>query len=134
MCPDYRIYGEHIPGGTAESTVVPAATVLRIPESVSFEQAAAAPVCFTTAWRGLMTVARLAAGEDLLVVGASGGVGTAAVQIGRLAGARVLAVICGAGKAAEAAALGAVAIDRSPPPQFSVRVPEITRAGGHVPI
>src|SRR5438093_149034 len=90
MCPDYRIYGEHIPGGMAEYTVVPAANVLRIPESVSFEQAAAAPVCFTTAWRGLMTVARLAAGEDLLIVGASGGVGTAAVQIGRLVGARAL--------------------------------------------
>ena len=134
MCPDYRIYGEHIPGGMAEYTVVPAANVLRIPESVSFEQAAAAPVCFTTAWRGLMTVARLAAGEDLLIVGASGGVGTAAVQIGRLAGARVLALVRGAGKAAKATALGAVAIDRSTSPQFSVRVREITGAGVHVAI
>src|SRR2546430_15030017 len=112
MCPDYRSYGEQIPGGMAEYTVVPAANVLRIPESVSFEQAAAAPVCFTTAWRGLMTVARLAAGEDLLIVGASGGVGTAAVQIGRLGGARGLAPGGGAGQGAEATAPGAGAAHR----------------------
>jgi len=105
MCTDYRIYGEHIPGGMAEYTVVPAANLLRVPDDVSLEHAAAAPVCFTTAWRGLMTAARLRAGEDLLVVGASGGVGTAALQIGRLAGARVLALVGGAGKAAKAAEL-----------------------------
>lgn len=134
MCPDYRIYGEHISGGMAEYTVVPATNALRVPEGISFEHAAAAPVCFTTAWRGLMTAARLRAGEDLLVVGASGGVGTAAMQIGRLAGARVLALVRGPGKAAKAAELGAIAIDRSVHPQFSARVREITGAGVHVAI
>src|SRR2546425_12870249 len=112
MCTDYRIYGEHIPGGMAEYTVVPAANLLRIPDDVSLEHAAAAPVCFTTAWRGLVTAARLRAGEDLLVVGASGGVGTAALQIGRLAGARVLALVGGAGKAAKGAGLGAGPLHR----------------------
>lgn len=134
MCAEYRIYGEHIPGGMAEYTVVPAANALRAPESISFEHAAAAPVCFTTAWRGLITAARLAAGEDLLVVGASGGVGTAAVQIGRLAGARVLALVGGQGKAAKAATLGALPIDRAVHPQFSVPVREMTGAGVHVAI
>ena len=134
MCADYRIYGEHIPGGMAEYTVVPAANLLRVPDHVSLEHAAAAPVCFTTAWRGLMTAARLRAGEDLLVVGASGGVGAAALQIGRLAGARVLALVGGAGKAAKAAKLGAVPIDRLTHPQFSAQVREITGAGAHVAI
>ncbi|OLE13998.1 MAG: hypothetical protein AUG93_00360, partial [Armatimonadetes bacterium 13_1_20CM_4_65_7] len=134
MCTDYRIYGEHIPGGMAEYTVVPAANLLRVPDDVSLEHAAAAPVCFTTAWRGLMTAARLRAGEDLLVVGASGGVGTAALQIGRLAGARVLALVGGAGKAAKAAELGAGPIDRLTHPQFSAQVREITGSGVHVAI
>src|SRR4029077_10100765 len=74
MCREYRIYGEHTPGGMAEFTVVPAKNLLKIPDGVSFERAAAAPVCCTTAWRMLITVGRLRAGEDVLVVGASGGV------------------------------------------------------------
>lgn len=76
MCADYRIYGEHVHGGMAEFTLAPARNQLKIPGDVSFEHAAAAPVCFTTAWRMLVTAGRLQAGEDLLVVGASGGVGT----------------------------------------------------------
>src|SRR5439155_24414379 len=53
MCPDYRIYGEHIPGGMAEYTVLPAANVLRIPEIVSFDKAASATVLFTIYWSRL---------------------------------------------------------------------------------
>src|SRR3989454_3030101 len=134
MCTDYRIYGEHIPGGMAEYTVVPAANLLRVPDDVSLEHAAAAPVCFTTAWGGLMTAARLRAGEDLFVVGASGGVGTAALQIGRLARARVLALVGRAGKAGEDAGPGAEADDRLTQPQFSAQVREITGSGVHVAI
>jgi NADPH:quinone reductase-like Zn-dependent oxidoreductase len=134
MCTEYRIYGEHIAGGMAEYTVVPAANLLRMPDDLPFEHAAAAPVCFATAWRGLMTAARLRAGEDLLVVGASGGVGTAALQIGKFAGARVLALVGDAAKAAKAASLGVRPIDRSTHPQFSAPVREITGAGVHVAV
>jgi len=132
MCADYRIYGEHVHGGMAEFTLVPARNLLKMPGDVSFEHAAAAPVCFTTAWRMLVTTGRLQAGEDLLVVGASGGVGTAAMAIGRLAGARVFALVNGAGKARKAEALGATAIDRAEHPRFSERVRQLTGSGVHV--
>jgi len=132
MCPEYRIFGEHRPGGMAEYTVVPAANVLPIPGGVGFETAAAAPACYTTAWRGLITVGRLRAGEDLLVVGASGGVGTAAMTIGRVAGARIFALVGNAEKAAKAQRLGAIPIIRSEVPKFSERVRELTGVGVHM--
>jgi NADPH:quinone reductase-like Zn-dependent oxidoreductase len=132
MCATYRIYGEHIAGGMAEFTVVPADNVLPLPDGISFEHAAAAPVCFTTAWRMLVTAGRVQVGEDLLVVGASGGVGTAALAIGALAGARVLALVGGPEKVKKAQTLGAIGIDRVATPQFSERVRELTRAGVHI--
>lgn len=92
LCVRYRILGEHTQGGFAEYVVVPAANLYPIPDDVPFEEAAAAPLIFLTAWRGLISRGRLRAGEDVLVTGASGGVSTAAIQIAKLAGARVFAV------------------------------------------
>ncbi len=92
LCDGFRILGEHTQGGFAECVVVPARNLYRIPDHVAFEEAAAAPLVFLTAWRGLLTRGRLKAGESVLVTGASGGVGTAAVQIAHLVGARVYAV------------------------------------------
>jgi NADPH:quinone reductase-like Zn-dependent oxidoreductase len=92
LCADYKIIGEHLNGGFAEYVVVPAANLLAIPDSMSFEDAAAAPLVYLTAWRGLMTRGRLKPGETVLVTGASGGVATAAIQIAKYAGAKVLAV------------------------------------------
>lgn len=132
MCGEYRIYGEHTPGGMAEWTIAPARNLLQIPDGVPFERAAAAPVCCTTAWRMLITVGRLRAGEDLLVVGASGGVGSAALQIGKRAGARVWALVGGPDKARKAEALGVTPIDRSRHPHFSERVRDLTAAGVHI--
>jgi NADPH:quinone reductase-like Zn-dependent oxidoreductase len=132
MCVEYRIFGEHRPGGMAEYTTVPVRNLRRLPDGVSFETAAAAPVCFTTAWRGLITAGGLRAGEDLLVVGASGGVGTAAVAIGLYAGARVLALVGDSEKAGKAAALGAVPIVRTEHVAFSRRVREIAGQGVHL--
>lgn len=132
MCLEYRIFGEHRPGGMAEYTVVPETNLLRIPDGVRFETAAAAPACYTTAWRGLITAGGLRAGEDLLVVGASGGVGTGAMQIGRLAGARVFALVGTPEKAEKAAALGAIPIARSEHPKFSERVRELAENGVHM--
>ena len=92
LCAQYRIIGEHTQGGFAEYVTVPADSLLEIPESMSFEQAAAAPLVFLTAWRGLVTRGRLRAGESVLITGASGGVASAAVQIARHTGAKVFAV------------------------------------------
>lgn len=129
MCREYHIYGEHTPGGMAEFTVAPVKNLLPMPDGVTFERAAAAPVCCGTAWRMLITVGRLRAGEDLLVVGASGGVGSAALQIGKRAGARVFALVAGPDKVRKAQALGVTPIDRTRHPQFSEAVQELTGAG-----
>jgi len=134
MCVEYHIFGEHRPGGMAELTTVPARNLLLLPDGTSFETAAAAPACYATAWRGLITAGGLRAGEDLLVVGASGGVGTAALAIGRHAGARVLALVGDAEKAEKASALGSVPIIRRDHSEFSHRVRELTRRGVHMVI
>ena len=89
LCASFAIIGEHVDGGYAELVKVPARNLMKMPDDFSFEEAAAAPLTFLTAWRMLITRARLRAGEDILILGASGGVGTAAVQIAKLAGARV---------------------------------------------
>lgn len=92
LCADFRIIGEHTQGGFAEYVVVPAANLLPIPRDFGFERAAAAPLSFLTAWRGLTTRGRIRAGERVLITGASGGVATAAVQIAHRAGAHVVAL------------------------------------------
>jgi NADPH:quinone reductase-like Zn-dependent oxidoreductase len=92
LCTSYRILGEHTQGGFAEYVVVPARNLYPVPHGYPMETAAAAPLVFLTAWRGLLSRGRLMAGESVLITGASGGVGTAAVQIAKHLGARVYAV------------------------------------------
>lgn len=96
LCIRYRILGEHTDGGFAEFVVVPVANLYPVPDALPLERAAAAPLATLTAWRALVTRGRLQAGESLLVTGASGGVATAAIQIGRYLGAHVYAVTSGA--------------------------------------
>jgi len=113
LCPRYGILGEHYRGGFAELAVVPARNLYPLPEGIAFASAAAVPLVFQTAWRALMTRAAVRPGETVLITGASGGVSTAAVQIAKRAGARVLAVTSGPENAARVAALGAdIVIDR----------------------
>src|SRR5690554_6733062 len=78
LCDRYRILGEHTQGGFAEFVVVPARNLYRIPDDVSFDPAAAVPLAFVTAWRGLVTRGRVREGDSVLITGASGGVATAA--------------------------------------------------------
>ena len=92
LCADYRILGEHTQGGFAEYVVVPARNLYAVPEGYPLEAAAAAPLVFLTAWRGLTTRAQLRREESVLITGASGGVATAAIQIAKHIGARVYAV------------------------------------------
>ncbi|OGF54249.1 MAG: alcohol dehydrogenase [Candidatus Fraserbacteria bacterium RBG_16_55_9] len=92
LCNSYHIIGEHVDGGYAEFAKVPARNLMRIPEGFSFEAAAAAPLVFQTAWRALISRAWIRPGEDVLILGAAGGVGTACVQNAKLAGARVFAI------------------------------------------
>jgi NADPH:quinone reductase-like Zn-dependent oxidoreductase len=113
LCESYRIIGEHLHGGFAEFAAVPARNVLPIPDDLAFEDAAAVPLVYQTAWRGMISRGRLRPGETVLVTGGSGGVSTAAIQIAKLAGAYVFAVTAGAEKASRLQELGAdVVIDR----------------------
>src|SRR5690606_3220645 len=73
LCAEFRIIGEHTDGGFTEYISLPASTLHRIPESLPFERAAALPVSYQTAWRAIHSRAALRPGEDVLVLGASGG-------------------------------------------------------------
>lgn len=107
LCVDFHIIGEHVPGVHAERVSVPAENLVHVPEGVEWEHAAAAPLVFGTAWRMLVTRAELRPGENVLVLGASGGVGHACVQIARNAGATVYATAGSDEKAEAARELGA---------------------------
>lgn len=114
MCDRFAILGEHRDGFLATWVAVPARNLVRLPDAVSFEEAAAASLVYVTAWHSLITRGGLRAGEDVLIVGAGGGVNSAAIQIARLAGARRIFVIGSSDeKLAQAQALGAdVVINR----------------------
>ncbi|MGW3096849.1 NADPH:quinone oxidoreductase family protein [Streptomyces sp. NPDC001102] len=100
-------------GGLAEYAVADAAALLPAPDSLDDAEAAALHIGYQTGWFGLHRRARLEAGETLLVHAAAGGVGSAAVQLGKAAGATVIGVVGGAEKAAVARELGCdVVVDR----------------------
>jgi NADPH2:quinone reductase len=104
--PGQRVLAQ-APGGFAEAVAVAPALIVPIPDRMSFAQAAAFRVNYLTALHGLQDRARLGAGETLLVTGAAGGVGLAAVQLGALMGARVIACASSEEKRAFAQAHGA---------------------------
>jgi NADPH:quinone reductase-like Zn-dependent oxidoreductase len=107
LCRRFSILGEHQSGGQAERLAVPARNVLPKPQNLSFEEAAAVPLTFMTAWHALLARARLRLGETVLVHAAGSGVGVAAVQIAKLVGARVIATAGSDAKLEKARALGA---------------------------
>jgi NADPH:quinone reductase-like Zn-dependent oxidoreductase len=107
QCVDYHIIGEHTPGVHAEAPVVPADALVPVPEGVDWATAAAAPLVFQTAWRMLVTRAEVRPGESVLVLGASGGVGHAAVQIADYLGAEVYATASSQEKRTYAREIGA---------------------------
>jgi NADPH:quinone reductase-like Zn-dependent oxidoreductase len=107
QCRRYSLFGYGFNGGCAEYVAAPEVNIFPMPPGVSFEEAAAVPLVFLTAWHMLVTRAQLQAGEDLLVLGAGSGIGSAAIQIAKLIGARVIATAGSAAKLAKARELGA---------------------------
>jgi NADPH:quinone reductase-like Zn-dependent oxidoreductase len=105
--PEYRVFGYQCQGGLAEYAVASCRDLLPISDGWSFAEWAAVPLTFMTAWNMLYQRAGLRPGDEVLVMGASSGVGVAALQIAKGGGARVLAVAGGAEKGAKAKALGA---------------------------
>jgi NADPH2:quinone reductase len=102
-----RVIGAGIVGAFAEEVVAPAAALRRIPDSIDDRTGAAFGIAYRTAYHALRSVARLRPGEELVVLGAGGGVGLASVQLGVLLGASVTAVASSPEKLAVARACGA---------------------------
>lgn len=108
FCRAYDIIGGYrIDGGYAEYVKVPEVNILPMPEGLTCEAAAAFPLTFLTAWNMLVNLARVRRGDDVLVMGAGSGVGSAAIQIAKLLGARVIAAAGTDDKLAKARGLGA---------------------------
>jgi NADPH:quinone reductase-like Zn-dependent oxidoreductase len=107
LCPAYDILGYRRDGGYAELVAAPAVNVIAKPKNLSFEEAAALPLVTLTAWHMLVTRAQLQPGEDVLIHAAGSGVGSIAIQIAKLRGARVIATAGSDEKLAKAQALGA---------------------------
>jgi NADPH:quinone reductase-like Zn-dependent oxidoreductase len=131
LCRGYQIIGGYrLDGGCAESLCVPEVNCVPIPAPLDYPGAAAIPVTFLTAWNMLVRLARLRPGDTVLVMGASGGVGTAAIQIAKLGRARVIAVAGTEDKLSRAAALGADAGILSGRPDLAQEIRRLTDKRG----
>ena len=126
-CARFGVIGEHSDGTACELLHVDARNVFRKPKGLSWEETAAFPLTFLTAWRMLTTRARLQPGEKVLVVGASAGVAVAAIKIASHLGARVFATSRSEAKRKRALEIGAEAVFDSS--EFSKPVREATDGG-----
>lgn len=130
LCRQYDVLGRRRNGGYAEYVAVPARNCLPYPERLTWEQAAASPLVFLTAWHMLAGRARVRPGEDVLVIGAGSGVGSAAIQVAKLLGARVIATASGAEKLERARSLGADEVIDHATEEIPARVRELTKRKG----
>lgn len=133
LCAKYGILGEHYRGGYADLISVDAKHVVPIPShsKLDFNESAAAPLTFMTAWRMLMSKARVKPGNDVLIIGIGGGVALAALQIAKLAGAQVIVTSSSDEKLEKAAELGAsIGINHRNTPDFHKEVFAITNKRG----
>ncbi|HET8999554.1 MAG TPA: zinc-binding dehydrogenase [bacterium] len=127
---EHGAIGEDAPGGLAEYALVPAANLIPLPDILAFDQAAALPIAYGTAWRMLRTRGRIGPGEHVLILGASGGVGTACVQIAKMAGCIVYAAASTEDKLARLRALGADHLINSGDGEFDREVWRLTTKRG----
>jgi len=130
LCRSYGLVGAKTHGGYAEYLKVPFRNVLPIPENLSFEQAAAFPLVSVTASHMLFALAGLQHGETVLIMGAGSGVGSMAVQMAKLAGARVMATVGSDDKIPKAVILGADAVINHTKEKVSERVKLLTEGRG----
>ncbi|MEP6959140.1 MAG: zinc-binding dehydrogenase [Nitrospirota bacterium] len=130
FCRSYGLLGAIVHGGYAEYVKVPFRNVLPIPENLSFEQAAAFPLCSVTASHMLFALAGLQHGETVLIMGAGSGVGVMAIQMAKLAGARVITTVGSDDKIPKAVILGADAVINHTKEKVSERVRLLTEGHG----
>jgi NADPH:quinone reductase-like Zn-dependent oxidoreductase len=130
-CREYHLLGETVRGTYAQYVTIPARNIYPIPDGYQAHRAAAAALVFHTAWHSMIIRGRLRPGETVLVVGASGGVNTASIQIAKLTGAIVYVVGSGPEKLKLAESLGAdYLIDRSQEENWSKTVYYLTGKRG----
>jgi NADPH:quinone reductase-like Zn-dependent oxidoreductase len=130
FCRSYTLFGQMVDGGCAEYLKAPAVNVVPIPEKLSFEEAAAFPLVSLTAWHMLVTRAGLKPAETVLVLAAGSGVGGAAIQIAKAAGARVIATAGSDEKLAKARELGADEVINHSKQEIAVEVKRLTDRRG----
>jgi NADPH:quinone reductase-like Zn-dependent oxidoreductase len=107
QCREFTVLGNAVDGGNCEFIAVPAANVIAIPATLNFNQAASVPLAFVTAWHMLVGLAQVRPGQTVLILGASSGVGIAAIQIAKLFHCRVITTAGDEAKLEKGRALGA---------------------------
>ncbi len=130
LCTEFKIYGAWRDGGLSEQMVVPARNCLRKPPQLDFISAAAVQITYITAWRMLNARAGLRPGETVLIQAAGSGVSTAAIQIAKFLGGRVIATSSTARKLEHARSQGADEVINYRTEDVAARVKEITRGRG----
>jgi NADPH:quinone reductase-like Zn-dependent oxidoreductase len=129
LCPRYDVLGLMSDGGYAELVAVPIENLVPIPDHVGFVEAAAFPLTFLTAWHMLVTLARVRAGDVVLVLAGGSGVGQAAIQVAGLHGARVFATAAPS-KHDRTRALGAESVFDHYADDFARKVKDATAGHG----
>lgn len=131
MCRDWHLLGETMRGTYAEYVKVPARQLFKIPDDFDYHQAAAAALVYHTAWHSLVTRGKVQSDETALIIGASGGVNTASIQIAKYLGAKVIVVGAGKEKLALAESLGADRlVDRTQAEDWSKEIYRLTDKRG----
>lgn len=130
LCVREGYFGLDLPGGYAEFVKVPISNLQRLPSHVSFQDAAASQIAFGTAWHVLINRGCLRAGNTVLIQAAGSGIGSAAVQVARLAGATIFATASSEQKLQRAKALGAHHLINYSEENFAQRVLELTGGKG----
>jgi NADPH2:quinone reductase len=125
-----RVFGRALAGGYAEKTCLAASEAIPLPANLSFAEGSAIPIPFYTAYRALHHKAAVKAGETVLVSAGGGGVGVAAIQLAKLAGARVLTTVGSTDKAARTRALGADVAINYKEQDFAAEVQKLTDGKG----
>lgn len=130
LCTKYGLLGEIRDGGYGDFVAVPARNLMPLPSSLSFEEGAAVPLAFLTAWHMLVARAELRTGECVLIHEAGSGVGSAAVQIAKLWGARVIATASGRDHQRRARLIGADEVINAKSDDLAQAIGDVTGARG----
>jgi NADPH:quinone reductase-like Zn-dependent oxidoreductase len=130
QCREFAVLGNAVDGGNCELIAVPSANVIPIPDSLDFNQAASVPLVFVTAWHMLVGRAGIRPGQTVLVLGASSGVGIAAIQIAKLFHCRVITTAGDEAKLAKGRELGADCAINHYQQKISEEVRKITNKEG----